>query len=131
MKTTRYALAIAVAVVALVGPGPVRADDFSFSFTNTDGNLPGTVTGEILGLTNNATTTDAEVILTSYPSFFDGDPDFASPLPVLVDSFTEMGGVITAYAYEAEAADTLLGLISTGISKTSDDHGGLGNGLPS
>jgi hypothetical protein len=41
------------------------ADNFTFSFTDQG---VGTVTGEIFGLQNNATSPATEVLITSYPS---------------------------------------------------------------
>jgi hypothetical protein len=114
-------------LLCLMLPGSLRADNFTFSFTNTDGNVSGTVTGEIIGLTN-GTGAASEVIITSYPSFFAADPDLASPLTVVAaNSFTEVGGSITAYNYNVSSADgdTLFALISTGIPKTAGDTGGL------
>jgi hypothetical protein len=90
-------------------PGSLRADDFTFSLTNTTGNQPGTVTGEILGLTNNATTAAAEVILDTYPAIYGTlNPALATPpvVPsmwstVLQNSFTETAGVITAFNFQS------------------------------
>jgi hypothetical protein len=51
------------------GVTPARADlIFDFSFSNTTGNVAGTVTGEILGLTDNTALEAAtDIVITSYP----------------------------------------------------------------
>jgi hypothetical protein len=46
-----------------------NADNFTFSFTGTigiNGNVPGTVTGEIVGLPHNGIGPASQVIITSY-----------------------------------------------------------------
>ena len=76
------------------------ADDFTFSFTNNVGTVSGTVTGEIIGLTNNATGAASQVIITSVPSGlspFEGTPFDATTWDTqTTNSFTETNGVITA-----------------------------------
>jgi hypothetical protein len=62
---------IAAVIVGIVLLGTyAKADNFYFSFTDTTGAgyVFGTVTGEIEGLTNNATGPAAEVLLLSFPT---------------------------------------------------------------
>lgn len=75
------------------------ATNFSFSFTNTVFNTPGTVTGRIFGLTDNATSAVTDVVLDSFPAAF-GLP--AAPVDIFAlasfvadNSFTVSGGNIT------------------------------------
>lgn len=90
-----------------------QADDFSFSFTNTVGNVAGTVTGEILGLTNNSTGAAAKVIVESFPaglnSVLGSAPIDVTSWTVFDNSFTETGGQIVAADFDAE----------TGVGTTS------------
>ncbi len=92
--------ALAIAAVALSSVS-AQADDFTFSFVNTVGNVGGTVTGEILGLTNNSTGPATEVLITSFPSGLNSvlgsapinATDFTSQVS---NSFTETNGQVTA-----------------------------------
>jgi hypothetical protein len=81
--------------------------DFTFSFTGTapPGNVLGTVTGEIFGLTDNTANQAAtNVVVDSAPTAL-GLP--ASPLPLTIftddnpNSFTVMNGEITDAAFQA------------------------------
>jgi hypothetical protein len=65
----KYTFALMISGIVLAA-GPASADDFSFSFTNDIGNVAGTVTGEILGLTDNSTGAATDVIIESFPSAF-------------------------------------------------------------
>ena len=47
---------------------PAHALDFNFSFSNVTGNADGTVTGEIFGLTNNATSAASDIVIDSAPA---------------------------------------------------------------
>jgi PEP-CTERM motif len=129
----KYAIPIGIlGLLYLLLPGSLRADDFTFSFTGSDG----TVTGEIIGLTNNGTPGPAsDVIITSYPAAFDVDPDLQSPPidtfqwnDIVSNSFTESAGEITeasltAYQlYPNGSEETLLAL---GIGVTTFDGGEL------
>jgi hypothetical protein len=95
-----------LSLLCLMLPGVSRADDFTFSFTNTDGNVSGVVTGEILGLTDNTTGPAAQVLIESYPAAI---ASIIGPGPInamqladqLVNSFTEAGGVVTAASFAA------------------------------
>jgi hypothetical protein len=81
MPRTRIVL-IAITGVLSLG-NSARADNFYFSFTNTvataSGNLVGTVTGEIEGLTNNTTGPAAEVLLISFPIAVVYPPGYVPP----------------------------------------------------
>ena len=108
----RRFLTLIAAAVALAAPLSAHALDFDFSFTNTSGNTAGTVTGEIFGLTDNATSAPTDVVITSYPAALTGLP--AAPwdlytipgfefgnhgTPFLADNFTVSNGVITDALY--------------------------------
>jgi hypothetical protein len=99
----RKLLITTAVMVAIVVAQPAHAGlNFLFSFTNTIGTVPGKVTGEIFGLTNNATSAATDVVITSYPAGLTGVP----PLPwdifgavgktVNFNSFTVSSGQITA-----------------------------------
>jgi hypothetical protein len=83
--------------------------DFMFSFSNTTGNVNGTVTGEIFGLTDNATGPASNVILDSYPAGL-GLP--TPPLTILTgitsNSFTVTDETITAATFSAEPINVSL-----------------------
>jgi hypothetical protein len=64
----KFLLGVSAALAAMLVSAPGHALDFTFSFTNQTGNVPGTVTGEIDGLMNNATSTPTHVTVTSFPS---------------------------------------------------------------
>jgi PEP-CTERM motif len=74
--------------------------DFKFSFSNITGNVPGTVTGEVLGLMDDATGPASNVIVDSYPA---GLQLPAPPLTIFSDlgpnSFTVSSGVVTDAAF--------------------------------
>jgi PEP-CTERM motif len=105
MHSRRMPLGFALVISAVLVLGsPAKADSITFSFANTLGGVSGTVTGIILGLTNNATGPASDVIITSTPAVFSNLP----PLPIdanvdgfdtLVNSFTESAGVITFADY--------------------------------
>lgn len=105
-----------------------KADNFGFSFTESG---VGTVSGVIMGLTNNSTGTATAVIIESMPAVFDADlgnpPINATLWSVAQDSFTETSGQITAMNFFAvEDADEIqLGLNDTeGYTYLNDDVGG-------
>lgn len=60
----------AAAGIVVSSASPAQALDFNFSFTNDPdlGSLDGTVEGTIYGLTDNATSAAADIIITSYPA---------------------------------------------------------------
>jgi hypothetical protein len=87
--------------------------DFTFSFSNTNGNVSGTVTGEIFGLMDNATGPATNVIVDSYPAGL-GLP--APPLTIF-SGVTE--NLFTVSAGEITAADYLAVTINNGLSLNS------------
>ncbi|PYU69618.1 MAG: hypothetical protein DMG52_28420 [Acidobacteria bacterium] len=101
----RLIFALAISGIVLTG-SPAKADGFSFTITNTDGNLSGTITGEILGLTDNTTGPAAQVLIESYPASIasivgPGPIDATQFLNQLFNSFTEVNGVVTAGTFGA------------------------------
>jgi hypothetical protein len=134
MHSRRKPLVFALVISAtLVLSSPAKADSITFSFTNTVGGFSGTVTGIILGLTNNATGPASDVIITSAPAVFSNLP----PLPIeanldgfdtLVNSFTETAGVITYADYSV--LEQVPGTNSTGrLNLQLNESGGGGTGL--
>jgi hypothetical protein len=100
---------IAVFCGAALSP-PARADNFFFSFSNVTGNVPGTVSGEIFGLTNNSTSAASDIVINSFPVGLTGLP--AAPFSVFTaitneggtffnNSFTETNGMVTAASFLA------------------------------
>jgi hypothetical protein len=67
MRKSLWVLSALLLLIAASAPG-ARADDFTVSFTNTIGNVPGTVVVDITGLTNNTTGAAASVIILSHPT---------------------------------------------------------------
>jgi hypothetical protein len=105
LNCIRLIFALALSGIVLSGTS-AKADDFSFTITNTDGNLPGTVSGEILGLTDNITGPAAQILIESYPTAIasvvgPGPIDATLFLNQLVNSFTEVNGVVTAGSFGA------------------------------
>ena len=96
MKNTTLG-AFAFACALALAPTPGHALSFNFSFSNTTaGDIPGTVTGEIDGLQDNATGPATAVFINSSPAFF-GFTNFSVPLPGPgngVNSFTVTSGMI-------------------------------------
>ncbi len=85
--------------------------NFDFSFTNTTGNVDGTVTGVIFGLTDNAVSTASRIIITSAPDQlqFLGAGPFpitVMPEPGFKHSFTVDGGRVVAADLNAEFFST-------------------------
>jgi hypothetical protein len=109
----RKLLIAATAMAALVAAAPAYAGlDFYFSFINGNGNVSGTVTGEIFGLTDDTTSGATDVVIDSYPA---GLSLPAVPWDIFNDSnytnvgngFTVSGGVITAAFFaELDFADS-------------------------
>jgi len=108
LVATPFALA---ALTLMLSASSARADDFTFSFSNTVGDVSGTVTGEIIGLTNNSTSSATEVLITSYPVGLDSI--FSNPVNASLwdqqyqNSFTEVGGELTGGSFWAQ--DTVSG----------------------
>jgi hypothetical protein len=107
LKSVTLIFALAISGIALSSTS-AKADDFSFSFTNTVWyGVPGTVTGEILGLTNNATGPATEVLITSFPAGLDTIVG-SGPINAMLwnyqeeNSFTVSGGEVTAGGFWAQ-----------------------------
>jgi hypothetical protein len=116
---TKFVFSIGLlGLLCLMLPGSLRADDFIFSFTNTIGDTSGTVTVEILGLTNNATSAPTKVILKSYPAVFMSDPDLTTaPVDITTwgtvhNVFVESAGTITggSFSGDSPSGDTAITL---------------------
>jgi PEP-CTERM motif len=113
-------LAVGV-VLPLVGTAGADAGTLSFDFSfsnNGEFSFPsvdGEVTGEIIGLTNNATSAASRVYILSYPSGLGSSPPTpfnATGLPVFYNSFTVVDGVITGAAFFANAGSLAVGLLA-------------------
>ena len=108
LVSTPFALA---ALTLMLSASSAKADDFTFSFGNTVGDVSGTVTGEIIGLTNNSTSSATEVLITSYPvglnSIFGNPIDASLWDQQFQNSFTEVGGELTGGSFWAQ--DTVAG----------------------
>jgi hypothetical protein len=98
----RRAILMVVATMSLLGTNAM-ADSFVFSFTGGGG----TVTGEIMGLQNNATGSATEVLITSYPASLGSIPDLIVTdwAAQVLNSFTETNGVVTDAQYFAQDSD--------------------------
>jgi hypothetical protein len=85
-----HVIALAVILTAVFGTS-AHADNFYFSFTansTADGNIPGTVTGELIGLNNNDTTaTPTDIIIDTAPA-----GDEVGPLPLDINAFVALAG---------------------------------------
>jgi hypothetical protein len=116
-----------VVLLFLMLPGTLRADDFTFSFTNgcglVCGTVAGTVAGEVLGLTNNTTGPATDVIITSFPAGLTSNigpapiSTAAAPFTILANSFTEVGGAVTDASYHSS---DLLNGDQLGINYTNE-----------
>lgn len=114
MKTM---FAVAVAAVAISAATRSNALTFYFSFTNTVGNVDGTVKGEIGGLTDNSTGPASAIIIDSYPAGLAGPSGLGSyPTPfdvlsawsggtVVENSFTVSGGYIMQALFSITGAN--------------------------
>lgn len=108
-------------------PGTTHADQiFDFSFTNTLGDTPGTVTGTVdIPFAGNGTGAATNVTITSYPGAVGnvGTPpiDVTSWSTQLTNSFTVTGGNITSVFYEALGS----GLPDTGLFQLLTPNGEL------
>jgi len=106
----RTAIAAAAAVMlALIAVGqPAFADPLDFDFTFTgDAVFPGTVSGEIEGLTNNATSAATAVFVTSATIPSPISPTYNTVQNAsLYNSFTVTNGVITAVSFYANNVST-------------------------
>lgn len=106
MKLSTLALATILSAGTATAASAVNFD-FSFSDDGSLGpfDVPGTVTGEILGLTNNATSTATHVVIESVVNPEGESLGLATPLDtigkVITNTFTVVGGQITAASYAA------------------------------
>jgi len=93
MTLVTFAFASALALASTPSP----ALTIPFFFTNTTGITPGTVTGEIDGLIDNATGPATAIIIDSAPSVFNLTTPFSVPTTgAPINSFTVSAGVINA-----------------------------------
>jgi hypothetical protein len=123
MKSKLLGLMAAVASLGLFpSPGHALNFDFSFSCATCMNVAPfgGTVTGEIDGLTDNATTLNTAVVtIGSYPSALFSASFTLPSAPISTfptvseNTFTVTGGVITAYHFTGGGGGWLFGLGST------------------
>ncbi|MDJ0649240.1 MAG: hypothetical protein QNJ60_11095 [Xenococcaceae cyanobacterium MO_188.B19] len=116
----------AVAIVCLSGVEAANALDFTFSFSNVTGSVPGTVTGTLGGLNDNATGAATSLELTSFPA---GLGTLEAGNNVLAwsfqsaNSFTVTNGSITAANFFATDG------ISDGLCLNTSCFAGLSNAL--
>ncbi len=110
MRTKLLGLAAAAGLAAMVASSPSYALSFYFSFSDFGGNIAGTVTGEIEGLTDNSFSTPSAVIVQSYPLALSTPGGYLPPAPFdavalgssVTGGFTVTSGQITGgnfYAY--------------------------------
>jgi hypothetical protein len=102
-------LTAALVVFSVTGVKPAAALDFFFSFSNTDGGIPGTVEGVISGLEDNTDFQEASSIaITSLPAPFtfpivEGN-DVTQWNIQSVNSFDVSNGTITDYLFLARTS---------------------------
>jgi hypothetical protein len=117
--SVKSALACAsLAVVLAAGAAsPASALDFMFSFTNDVGNVSGTVTGEVFGLADNATSSATTVDVLTWPGALipvANQPDYPAPVDAttwatqVFNTFTVVSGNVTSADFQAQN--------STGVS---------------
>jgi len=101
-------LMLLTVAVLLAASGQTHASlIFDYSFTNTIGTVSGTVTGQILGLSNNSTGPASEVLIDTFPAAL---ASIAGPTPInatlwahqFQNSFTVSGGQVVAGGFWAE-----------------------------
>ena len=95
--------------------GTARADNFLFSFSNDPswGNVNGTVTGEIFGLINNATSAATDIQVFTYPAGLVQFGSYPTPIDVMAwtggsfgeNAFTETAGNITGGGFYITGAN--------------------------
>lgn len=110
-------VALGIGIGLLLAAGAMRPASavisFEFSFSNDPawGNVPGTVTGRILGLVDNATSTATGAFIDTAPDALGYGPfpvDVFSRFPVISEnSFTVVGGVMTDASFLAQSQDNL------------------------
>ncbi len=120
VRSVLTAIGMAFALVGTTG-AHAGALSFDFSFSNNGKfsfpSIDGEVTGEIVGLTNNATSAASQVYVFTYPSGLGSSPATpfdATTLPVSSNSFTVVDGVITSGSFFASDGPLALGLLSAG-----------------
>jgi hypothetical protein len=97
---TLGAFAFACALALASTPG--HALSFNYSFTDLDGFVPGTVTGHIDGLQDNATGPATAVFIDSAPSVFNLTTPFSVPVTAPGGPFTVTSGVIDKAIFVSE-----------------------------
>jgi hypothetical protein len=109
IMTSRVVLMLASALLLSFASTPSHALTFNFSFDNLNGNVSGTVTGQIFGLNDNATGPATAVDITSAPP---GLVPLPLPLSMPVsgsensnNTFTVNSGVITASGFDGVVLD--------------------------
>ena len=94
--------------------GCANASTLYFQFSNTIGNVNGTVTGEIEGLNPNGTSSPTEVLVTSYPSALVESGSYPTPIDVSAwtggstgdfDTFTLSDGNFVSGAWDLKGAN--------------------------
>lgn len=94
--------------LALAASGQAQALDFTFNVTNTLGNVSGSFSGIVYGLTDNATGPATDVVVTSFPASLDSvvgsaPIDFlGTDWMVKTNSFTVTDGQITAGGFQSD-----------------------------
>src|ERR1700679_90346 len=97
----RNSLFATAAVAVALATAPAHAGlNFDFSFGNVNGSIPGTVTGEIFGLTDNSTSAATDLVIDSYPvgltlPAVPWDIFNAAGYSITANTFTVTGGVVT------------------------------------
>jgi PEP-CTERM motif-containing protein len=101
---------------AVVAPQNANALAFFFSFTNDVGNVSGTVTGEVFGLTNNSTSSATLVELLSWPSGLVPSANqsfYVPPINVTswatqdINTFTVLDGQVTSGSFHADNSNSV------------------------
>jgi hypothetical protein len=104
--------ATAIAAVLASAPAVAATLDFDFTFSNVVGTIggnafSGTVTGEIVGLVNNTTSSATALYIDSYPAGLGalGTVPIDVPLPSAADNrFTVSGGVLSGVYFVVAAS---------------------------
>jgi hypothetical protein len=115
-----------------------QADNFSFSFSNDPafGNMDGTVTGKIFGLTDNATSSATDVIIDRYPASLIQFGSYSTPVDVSTwtnsfvyeNSFTVVNDQITGGAFSiVDSATNDVLLINSSLLGGGDNYLSIGS----
>ena len=112
MFMKKISLGLALTLGMLAGSANALTFDFSFSNNPAWGNIAGTVTGEIVGLTDNATSAASAVYIDTYPTGLNQFGTYSAPFDVLAwtgsvgeNSFTVANGVITGGHFDIYSAN--------------------------